>query len=243
MSSKPFGIDVSRWQGRINWDAIALHEPQVQFVGIRVGMSWGYIDPEFQRNWLGAKKYNIARTAYHVLYPGQGAQRQMDNMFSALPPDDMGELPISLDLEMDLGQSPSAITKEINESANIIEQRTGRKPIIYTRASWMDAHTLQGSWRSEYDYWLAHYGYQNAPRLLPPSMPTGVLQERCIIHQYTSIGEPFGVASKSLDYNRWQYDLDHLNSYIVKDAEEPQATALQHIEAIRAQCDELERLV
>ncbi len=70
MSEKPFGIDVSRWQGNINWDAVAINKRNVKFVGIRATISWGYVDSWFNRNWVEAKRVGIYRSAYHVVYPG-----------------------------------------------------------------------------------------------------------------------------------------------------------------------------
>jgi len=139
---KPFGIDVSTYQGAINWQVIAEHD--VEFVIIRDGISWGYIDKRFAENWAGAKAVNIPRACYHVQYPGQGAQRQFDNMMRALN-GDTGEGAIELDCELDLAQTPKTITNEILQFGELVYRETNRPMTIYSRANWINQHTLSGS--------------------------------------------------------------------------------------------------
>ena len=46
-----FGIDISRWntsadgKKKVNFDTIAAHHPEVSFIAMRSGVSWGYQDP------------------------------------------------------------------------------------------------------------------------------------------------------------------------------------------------------
>lgn len=50
------GIDVSKWQGRINWNALSCED--IQFVMIRSSFGWGKgnTDILFNTNYEGAKK-------------------------------------------------------------------------------------------------------------------------------------------------------------------------------------------
>ena len=217
MAEKPFGIDVSRWQGSINWDAVAINERKVLFSGIRATISWGYVDSWFNRNWTEAKRVGIARAAYHVLYPGVSAKRQMDNFLKVVG-DDLGELPLVLDVELSHNKSTSEITNSILQCASIIEAKTDRKPIIYSRASFIDKYVTgtrsPGAWLNQFDWWLAHYLRSGEEHAGPPSLPKGVSRNRCIIHQTTPSGESFGTQSKTLDYNRWQFDKNHYSAYV-----------------------------
>lgn len=216
MSDKPFGIDVSRWQGRINWDLVAANQEPVRYVGIRATISWGYADSWFRQNWSEAKRVGILRMAYHVVYPGESADRQI-NHFLQLVGEDTGELPLVLDVELNHNRSPDQIETTILRCASLIKARTGRDPIIYSRGTWVDQFITAGgmppAWLNEYDWWLAHYLRSGDEHPGPPRLPKGLIRERCIIHQTASKGAPIGVESKSLDYNRWQFDLDHLEYY------------------------------
>src|ERR1035437_5643674 len=106
-----FGIDISVYDGKVNWDVVATHiNPQVVFTGIRATVSWGYTDAQFPRNWSEAKSVSAARVArggfplfrcaYHVVYPSEDAVRQIDYFMTVVGPD-LGELPLVLDVELD----------------------------------------------------------------------------------------------------------------------------------------------
>ena len=217
MAGKPFGIDVSRWQGNINWDAVAINERKVLFAGIRATISWGYVDSWFNHNWSEAKRVGIARTAYHVLYPGVSPKQQIDNFLKVVG-EDIGEIPLVLDVELPHNKSPQEITNAILQCSSIIETKTGKKPIIYSRASFIDKYVTgsrsPGAWLNQYDWWLAHYLRSGKEHAGPPAVPKGVSRNRVLIHQTTPSGEAFGCDGNVMDYNRWQFDQDHFNNYV-----------------------------
>lgn len=199
-----FGVDVSRYQGKIDWDAMDSRPGDpVVFAGIRATVSWGYQDSWFPRNWAEAKRVGILRMAYHVVFPGEDPIRQIDNLMKTIG-DDIGELPPVLDLELDHGYSTAAIIKNIYRQAVEVEARTFRRPILYSRASWVDQYLSGAEWLDEYDWWLANYlRDQSTEHPGPPILPKGVT--KYLIHQ-TSGGYPsagFGVESKEIDTDRW----------------------------------------
>ncbi len=85
-----FGVDISRYntspdgRTKVDFDRIAAHDPKVVFIAMRTGVSWGYQDPWFAYYFAEAGRIGRARLAYHVLYPGESAQAQMDNLFRIL---------------------------------------------------------------------------------------------------------------------------------------------------------------
>ena len=108
ITTLPFGIDVSFWEGVIDWDAIASHNPPVVFVGIKATESINIIDPQFKRNWTEAKRVSdkrvangglsIFRTAYHFLRTNQDPIAQA-KLFLSTVGSDTGELPLTVDAE------------------------------------------------------------------------------------------------------------------------------------------------
>ncbi|MBN2048662.1 MAG: hypothetical protein JW750_12525 [Anaerolineaceae bacterium] len=216
-SDLPFGIDVSRYQGLIDWDVIADHDPKVEFVGIRAAISWGYQDPWFKRNWQEAKRVGIPRCAYQVLYPKQNPERQMDHFLTVVG-DDLGELPLVLDVELDHDATPNQLRSALYRCLLYLEQKTGKKPIVYSRASFIDYYvTGTGGiipWLNNYDWWLAQYLASGDEHPGPPALPKGVTRDKVIIHQTADRGKPFGVQSKALDYDRWQGTLASFYQYI-----------------------------
>jgi lysozyme len=60
------GIDVSYWQGDIDW--LKVREAGVHFAFIKATEGGDHLDPKFLENWEGAKRVGIARGAYHFIY-------------------------------------------------------------------------------------------------------------------------------------------------------------------------------
>jgi len=216
--SLPFGIDISAYQGKADFDVISVHAEKVEFIGIRAGISWGYTDKWFSRNWAEAKRVGIPRTAYHVLYPAQPIKAQMDHWLTIVG-SDLGEMPLTLDVELVHGCSKNQLRDAILSAAGYITAMTGKKPIMYSRASFMDYYvTFDPVW-NEYKWWLAQYLATGQEHQGPPMIPRGLDRERVIIHQTADHTPGFGVESKQLDYNRWQGDLASLYAYIGKDVD------------------------
>src|SRR4051812_46519806 len=57
------GIDVSKWQGSIDWAKVKASG--VAFAIARVGDGDSYVDPQFGANWSGMKAHGIIRGTYH----------------------------------------------------------------------------------------------------------------------------------------------------------------------------------
>jgi GH25 family lysozyme M1 (1,4-beta-N-acetylmuramidase) len=232
-SNLPFGIDVSRYQGTVNWDAVAASKnPEIVFCGIRAGISWGYTDPFFSRNWSEAKRasqarqdkggFPLLRTAYLVLYFTEDPARMVDHFFSIVG-NDLGELPLTIDVELDQGQGYKVISQKVHTVAQLITARAGRPPIIYSRYLWIDQFitgttgslwNTPPAWLNDYDWWLAQYLRTPEEHPGPPSLARGMNRERVIIQQTSDHGAPIGVQSLQMDYDRWQGDLTSLAKYV-----------------------------
>ena len=169
MSDKKLIIDVSTYQGVIDWDCMT--QSDIDGVYIRDGVSWGHEDTKFPYNWTESKRVMIPRGIYHVLYPGQGAQRQFDNLLRIMDGRDIGEMPVMLDCEMNLGQSKQTITNEIIRFGELVFKEYGRMMGIYSRKTWLDQYTLTGLWRKVYDYWLAQYLSSGVEHPGPVALP------------------------------------------------------------------------
>ena len=90
------GIDVSYWQGDIDWDAV--RDAGVRFAFIKATEGGDHLDPKFLENWYAAKRAGIARGAYHFIYWCRPANEQALWFMLNVPPDS-DALPPVLDLE------------------------------------------------------------------------------------------------------------------------------------------------
>jgi len=213
MNNLPFGVDVSSWQGIINWNTIATHQPKVCFAFIRASQGTGFIDPHFKRNWTEAKSYGIARGAYHYMQFDQDLSGQMNSFIKTLE-GDFGELPLVLDCEADGGKTKAVIKHAILHCSSLIKNLTRRDPIIYSRALWINEFVEGGPWLNDFYWWLAQYLFIADEHPGPVLLPKGLNRDRCLVHQTTSHGAPIGVNSKQMDYDRWQFDLSHFQSFV-----------------------------
>jgi GH25 family lysozyme M1 (1,4-beta-N-acetylmuramidase) len=208
-----FGIDISRYNtspdGSIkpNFDLIAAHQPEVVFIAMRAGISWGYQDPWFAYYFAEVTRINRVRMAYHVLFPGESPTAQMDNFFRILGKTDFETVLLVLDLELDHNQSVSTITQCTVDCINIITKRTGKIPFIYSRALWINQH-LKVSVLPPVFWWLAQYRYSWPYPLYtpeypsPPSLPKNIYS--WTVHQTAMRGQSIGTkAMHYMDYNRW----------------------------------------
>ena len=150
------GIDVSYWQGDIDWRQV--REAGIRFAFIKATEGGDHLDPKFRENWHGAKRAGVARGAYHFIYWCRPASEQAA-WFIRNVPRDPDALPPVLDLEWHTHSKtcPKKISRELAlKKAQILldamERHTGKRPIIYTDPAF-HREVLQGEFRS-YHFWL-----------------------------------------------------------------------------------------
>jgi len=226
-----FGIDISKYntspdgKHKPDFDLIAAHEPEVVFIAMRAGISWGYQDPWFAYYVSEVTRIHRIRIAYHVLYPGESAAAQMDNFFRILGDVDFDSVPLVLDLELHHNQTVSRITQCTVEALRILSTRTGRVPMIYSRANWVGRYLKVDALPPVY-WWLAQYRYAWPYPLYtpeyesPPVLPEGVTTWS--VHQTAMRGRSIGAkAMHYMDYNRWNGTKEDVYAFVGEDAPEP----------------------
>ncbi|WP_029288057.1 glycoside hydrolase family 25 protein [Pedobacter sp. R20-19] len=158
------GIDVSYYQGKINWQkvkAMKEDEVKVSFAFIKATEGILQVDPYFQRNWREAPKAGIICGAYHFFRPKKSGRAQA-KFFLQVVNIEKGDLPPVVDIETLDGVSPLRMRLELSDFLTYIEMKTGVRPIIYTGLKFYEDH-LEGK-LDEYPLWIAHY-YQPKLRL------------------------------------------------------------------------------
>lgn len=205
------GIDVCRTDGQVDWRIAAEHG--VVFAGLRASISWGYRDGWLARNLEETRINAIHPLPYHVLYPGESAERQADNFLAATG--DCWDIayPV-LDSELDHSFIPQVVTACMLVWLDKVQSVTGKHPIIYSRADWINCHTLPGEWRKKYSWWLAAYlNDRTIERPAPPALPIGV--STWLIHQNADKYAPWPglMESNELDVNRWNGDKSAVDAY------------------------------
>ncbi len=150
------GIDISRWQGEIDWARVK--DAGTRFAFIKATEGGDHLDPNFRKNWAGAKKAGVPRSAYHFVYWCRPAKDQV-RWFKRHIPRDSDALPPVLDVEWN-GHSEACGKKiprekalaKIREMLKGLQEHTGKKPIIYTDITFHE-DVLEGEF-NDYPYWL-----------------------------------------------------------------------------------------
>lgn len=218
-----FGIDLSRYNSSadgkvgVNFDTIAAHRPKVSFIAMRTGVSWGYQDSCFAQYFAEARRIGVCILPYHVVYPGQPAQAQVDNLLRILNGCDLSAVRLVLDLELDFELSRTVITQTVLGCMQLLEKKCGRLPILYSRAGWVNAHLSVADLPAS-DWWLAQYRWAKPSPLVtpehpcPPALPKGV--STWLIHQTASRAPSIGApANPYMDYNRWNGSAADVRAY------------------------------
>ena len=147
------GIDVSHWQGDIDWGAIPL---QYKFAFMKATEGTGFIDDKFSKNWFESK--GILRGAYHFWRYSFDGTAQAEHFFDIVgATGDLGELPPVVDLEDTRAPKGGDIAIRMRQMLQRTEELFGKKPVIYTANWWWSPWTLNNTGFGDYDLWVAHY--------------------------------------------------------------------------------------
>lgn len=160
------GIDVSAWQGKIDWKTVA--DYGMGFAILRITEAGNVVDSQFENNLAGCNKYNIPVGVYKYSYAMTIAeiQREARKVVSTLNGRRI-QFPVFLDLEYNNQRSlgSESIHKMADAFREIVEA-AGYKFAIYCNADWYE--NVICSHLKKYDFWIARY----------PANDDGWLQER-----------------------------------------------------------------
>jgi lysozyme len=159
------GIDVSKYQQNISWDAVKemkVREIKLGFAFIKATEGVNNTDPQFKKNWRKARQAGIIRGAYHYFIPSRDGKIQAKNFIDKVEIVS-GDLPPVIDIEQTNRVSPAQLRQEMSEWLDAVELYYGVKPIIYTNAEFYKKY-LQGYY-DHYPLWVAHYLQPNEPRI------------------------------------------------------------------------------
>jgi len=129
------GLDVSRWQGPIDWHTAKASG--VSFAFIKATEGGDFTDPMFDEHRSGAQAAGVPWGAYHYYYFCRPAAEQARWFIEHVPKG--ADLPHVLDMEWTphsktctLRPDGQTIRAEAQKFLNILERHYGRRPIVYT---------------------------------------------------------------------------------------------------------------
>ncbi|WP_083976564.1 lysozyme [Kitasatospora azatica] len=159
------GLDVSSYQGNVNWSSVAANGGAFAYIKATEGT--GYTNPYFAQQYNGSYNAGLIRGAYHFALPNVSSGATQASYFvshgggwSA----DGKTLPPALDIEYNpygatcYGLSQSAMVSWIHSFSNQVHYLTGRYPTIYTTTNWWATCTgNNGGFGTTNPLWIARY--------------------------------------------------------------------------------------
>jgi lysozyme len=153
------GIDVSRWQQRVDWARVKkmkVNDIHIHFVFIKATEGSWADDPKFNYNWDYAKRNNITRGAYHFFLPDISPRAQAVNFIQSVRLRS-GDLPPVVDVEEVRGMTREQIQRYTKEFMNLLEKHYKIKPILYTNRDFYKQYFANEPDFKPYILWIAHY--------------------------------------------------------------------------------------
>jgi GH25 family lysozyme M1 (1,4-beta-N-acetylmuramidase) len=187
------GVDVSHFQGSINWTTV--HNAGIQFAYIKATEGTSFRDSAFGANYVGAFNAGVVRGAYHFALPDRSSGAVQADFFASNGGGwsrDNRTLPGTLDIEYNpygatcYGLSQGAMVNWVHDFANRYHARTSRWPVIYTTTNWWTQCTGNNSgFAANSPLYLARYASS------PGALPAG--WSFYTFWQYTSSGSVSGI--------------------------------------------------
>lgn len=159
------GIDVSWYQGQINWEKISNMEDdnvKIHFAFIKATEGILLADQKFQRNWKESAKFGIVRGAYHYFKPNKSGYWQARFFLQTVNFEKGDMLPV-LDVEERGKETRAKFQSNLKLFLDEVEKDLGVKPIIYSGYKFYEDN-LAGDFNG-YPLWIAHY-YRSKPKSL-----------------------------------------------------------------------------
>ena len=195
------GIDVSHWQGPIDWTAVA--KAGKKFAYLKASQDIDFVDDTYATNRAGAQAQGLHIGAYHFAQPSVevgDATAEADHFIDTAMPVGGDLLPV-LDLEKNGGLTQDALIAWVKEYLGRINERLGVHAVIYCSPNFWKNSMADTTWFADNGYevlWVAHWTTASTP-----TVPGGAWSSNAwTFWQYTSDGSVPGITGR-VDLDRY----------------------------------------
>jgi len=201
------GVDVSHYQGEIDWEKLASQDVDFAFIKATEGSS--YVDEYFYDNWQGAAQTDLYVGAYHFFSFDSEGQTQAE-LFIDTVGNLTGKLAPVIDVEYygDKQSNPpakEAVQKELRKLLMLLEEHYQTKPVIYTTYK-VYSRYIEGEFDG-YPLWIRNVYYP----------PVGTMGEKWTFWQYTdrAVLEGYKGTEKYIDMNVFRGTMEELRGELL----------------------------
>lgn len=197
-----FGVDVSVYQGSVNWPVLAAQGVDFAFMKATEGSSLQ--DTRFSENWSNAQAAGIRVGAYHFFSYDSPGETQADNFIDAVPVT-AGALPPVVDIEFygdNLNDPPdkAAVHAILNPLLSRLEEHYGQKPILYVTYRSYALYLREGY--EDYPLWVS------SPMVAPLGMDWSFWQ-----YSHSARLEGYSGAEQRIDLNVFRGSEEELRAF------------------------------
>ncbi|MDP3506389.1 MAG: glycoside hydrolase family 25 protein [Candidatus Melainabacteria bacterium] len=200
------GVDVSTYQGRIDWRKAK--QAGIKFAFIKATEGSTIIDNRLVENRRNARANGIPCGYYHFFRPRSSVKGQINNFVKAIGQLYPGDLPPVIDIEVPDQWQEFTVAQRIVLIKTFIDgvkSALGVDPIIYCSAYFPDDVLGNAKVLANYPLWVAHYTSAPSPRVPAP-------WQFWTFWQYTDNGRIAGIAGP-VDLNRFNGSLEQLAKF------------------------------
>lgn len=206
------GIDVSEWQGDINFKKVK--DDGIKIVYIRAGQGFSYKDAKFERNYQEARKNGLKIGVYHYVTARSTEDAKLQARFFASL---ISNKKIDCKLAMDFESFGNLTNLQINEISlaylKELEQLTKKEVIVYSNT--YSAKYKFNSKVAKYPLWVAQYGV-NEPQ-------DNGHWKNWEGYQYTSMGRVKGI-NGNVDLDKFTHNIFLSNTEMIPEVEDPKCS-------------------
>lgn len=195
------GIDVSKYQGKIDFERVKA--AGIRYVFVRATEGITYQDAFFKQNLEEAREAGLVIGAYHFYETDDDPISQLKN-FTSMVSLQAGDLPPVVDIEKLHDNDQLDLTQNIQTYLDGLERHYKTKPIIYSGKNFANKYITTFS---DYPLWLAEY------QSLYPTLPQG--WNKWTFWQYSQTGKVDGVIG-DVDVNRYNGEESSFNKMLIK---------------------------
>lgn len=185
------GIDVSRHQGKIDWECLSTECEKIKFVYCKATEGSNSVDPMYQINISNARKNGLKAGSFHFLSTKSSMINQVDNFIKTIDLNQQDLIPV-----VDIENTGKWTSQQFQDSVllflNLLERQIGVKPMIYTYENFYKKY-FSSPLFSDYPIWIAKYSTN------PPSIGRKWILWQFTEHAYLDCIGSYGV----VDANRF----------------------------------------
>lgn len=197
------GVDVSHWQGNINW--LEVYSAGYRFVFVKASEGVGWADPNFVANMENGRDAGLFMGAYHFARTDLGNNPEDEayyfiNVASGYLCE--GFLRPVLDLEVGSSLGKEALSNWVRTWMETVKNETGIEPIIYVNSNYANNYLDESI--AHYNLWIAHWTYD------PSTPPNTGIWNSWDFWQYSNNGSVPGITGY-VDLDLFNGDEEKLN--------------------------------